>query len=126
MKKSNRYFEVKNPDAFFELRNGKVVLILEQSDSPHYSSSKPLKAFVEKHISDRLNPVPFGHPDNRENFVNFMMPLAKMLDDELHCNCTPSSSGKNLVITADRRELHDALAAEFEKMVKRLRALKYE
>lgn len=126
MAKKSNYFHVNNPNAFFDFKGGKIVLSFEQSNFPGYKSSKVLTDFVEKCVQDALHPIPAGQPGVYENFLSFDLPLSKLIDTELMGNTTSCSSrGKNLTATADRKELYEAMASEFEDMAKRLRALKY-
>ncbi len=126
MAKRNSTFEVKNPNAFFDFKNDKIVLTFHHTTANEYPSSKPLMAFVAKCVNDRLT-GPLANMDTMENFLEFTLPLSKLLDDELRGNTVEGEArGKNLTATADRRELYQAMADEFEDMAKRLRALKYD
>lgn len=125
MAKRNSTFEVKNPNAFFDFKNGKIVLTFHHTTAVEYPSSKQLMGFVAKCVDDRLT-QPLSTLDTIENFLEFTLPLSKLLDDELRGNTVEGEAkGKNLTATADRRELYQAMADEFEAMAKRLRALKY-
>lgn len=120
------YFEVRDPDAFFDFKNGKVVLTFEHSNFYSYKSAKPLRAYVKQCVNDSLTPVPDGMLDLRENFLDFSLPLSKLLDLELESNTVDANSrGKNITATSDRRELYEKMAGEFEVMAKRLRSLNY-
>lgn len=120
------HFEVRNPDAFFDFKNGKVVLTFEHSNFPGYKSAKPLTAYVKQCVIDSLTPPPKGQPDLRENFLDFSLPLSKLLDLELEGNTVGANSrGKNITATSDRRKLYEKMADEFEVMAKRLRSLNY-